>query len=116
MTNSVSQRRSFTGACAFFVDPDSVGHRVDGSGEVQSVLTTTGAGAGPCTTSSTTRDTDPSEWSTTFRTVPLAGWQRSWRTLEAERMAARQGDTVVHRLVTDAAVCVHEEGGRVDDR
>jgi hypothetical protein len=36
-------------------------------------------------------------------------------TLEAERMA-REGDTVVHRLVTDAAVCVHEEGGRVDDR
>jgi hypothetical protein len=33
MTNSVHKDDRFTGACAFFVDPDGVGHRIDGSSE-----------------------------------------------------------------------------------
>jgi hypothetical protein len=46
-----------------------------------------------------------------------SGWLAAiMETLEAERMAARAGRHGRPWLVTDAAVCVHEEGGRVDDR
>jgi hypothetical protein len=55
------------------------------------------------------------EWSTHF-TQFLCSWLAAIMENTGSRTWRQEGDTVVHRLVTDAAVCVHEEGGRVDDR